>query len=151
MPQVAKSALLHIVEGNPNNKTKKELYRREKNEKKLAVAAENIDPPAWLTPGAKNEFNRVVKLFKGTTLLNEADIQTLAIYSDLCMEYKACQARLKKNGRSIDGKPSPDIRLKLQISQQISKCAKDLGLNPAARASLAINMTDEKGDDDDEF
>lgn len=151
VPQTAKSSYLHILEGNPNHKTKAELHRREKNEKALTVSADHIEPPAWLSTGAKKEFRRVRDLFKETTLLNEADIQTLAMYADLCMEYKACQTRLKKNGRSNDGKPSPDIRLKLQISQQIAKCAKDLGLNPAARASLAINMTDDKKDDDDDF
>lgn len=150
MPRHAQSALLSIVNGNPNNKTKKELHTRLKNEQRLAVSNKNIDPPSWLSSGAKNEFNRIVKLFADTQLLNEADITELAMYSDLLMEYKSCNTRLKKHGREKDGKPSPDIRLKMQLSQQIDKIAKNLGLTPTARASMAIHADDEKGVDDDE-
>lgn len=51
MPQNAKSAMLHIIEGNPNNKTKAELSRRKNNEERLKVSANNIDPPSWLNTG----------------------------------------------------------------------------------------------------
>ncbi len=152
MPRTAQSAYLHLLQGNPNRKTKKELKKREKNEKKLAVSAENINPPTWLSTGAKKEFNRVVKLFDKTQLLNEADITELALYADLTMEYKSCNTRLKKHGREHDGKPSPDIRLKMQLSQQIDRLAKNLGLTPTARASMAIHADDnEKEGDDDDF
>lgn len=152
MPRHAQSAMLSILNGNPNNKTKKELNKRIKNEKKLSVSAKEVVPPSWLSTGAKNEFKRIVKLFSDTELLNEADIAELAMYSDLLMEYKSCNTRLKKHGREKDGKPSPDIRLKMQLSQQIDKIAKNLGLTPTARASMAIHADDEKGvDDDDDF
>ena len=40
----------------------------------------------------------------------------------------------------------------MQLSQQIDKIAKNLGLTPTARASMAIHADDEKGvDDDDDF
>lgn len=152
MPRQAQSAIIHILEGNPNRKTKKELKKREKGEKRLAVSAENIDPPAWLTPGAKKEFNRIVKLFAKTQLFNEADIGELAIYADMLMEYKSCNARLKKHGREHDGKPSPDIRLKMQLAQQIDRLARNLGLTPTARASMAIHTPEEEVDkSDDDF
>ena len=97
-------------------------------------------------------FKSIVKLFEETDLLNEADINEIARYCDLTQEYKSCNRRLKRDGRSRDGKPNPDLRMKLQISAELDKLAKNLGLNPAARASLAISMTDEqKGDDDDDF
>lgn len=152
MPRQAQSAMLSILNGNPNNKTKKELHKRIKNEKKLSVSAKDVVPPSWLSTGAKNEFKRIVKLFSDTELLNEADIAELAMYSDLLMEYKSCNARLKKHGREKAGKPSPDIRLKMQLAQQVDKLAKNLGLTPTARASMAIHANDDKGvDDDDDF
>ena len=52
MPRMAQSAYLQVLNGNPNNKTKKELNKRLKNEKKLSVSADNMKPPAWLTTGA---------------------------------------------------------------------------------------------------
>ena len=152
MPRTAQSAMLHVLEGNPNNKTKKELKKRLNNEKRFQVSAKNIIAPAWLSTGAKKEFNRVVKLLDGTSLLIEADIAELAMYSDLLMEYKSCNTRLKKHGREKGGKPSADIRLKMQLSQQVDRLAKNLGLTPAARASMAIHADDNSGgDNDDDF
>lgn len=152
MARTAQNVLKLVANGNYNHKPKDELKRRAKNEQKLKVSAEHMDPPSYLDPGAKKQFRAIVKLFKGTDLLNEADINEIARYCDLTKEYKSCNTRLKNHGRSKDGKPDPDIRLKLQISAELDKIAKNLGLNPAARASLAINMTDDqKSDDDDEF
>ena len=151
MPRQAQSAYLQILSGNPNRKTKKEINKRRKNEEMLAVSAENINPPTWLSSGAKKEFNRIVKLFGDTKVLNEADITELALYADLTMEYKSCNTRLKKHGREHAGKPSPDIRLKMQLSQQIDRLARNLGLTPTARASMAIHADDKKVDDDDDF
>ncbi|VTZ90392.1 phage terminase small subunit P27 family [Limosilactobacillus mucosae] len=151
MPRTAQSAYLHVLQGNPNNKTKKELSRRIHNEERMQVSAENMKPPFGISAGAEKEFKRIVKLFKPTQLFNEADVAELAMYCDLLMEYKACNTRLKKHGREKDGKPSPDIRLKMQLSQQIDRLARNLGLTPTARASMAINAKDEEVDDDEDF
>jgi phage terminase, small subunit, putative, P27 family len=152
MPQTAKNVLQLVANGNYNHKPKDELERRAKNEQKLKVSAEHMDPPSYLDPGAKKQFRAIIKLFKDTDLMNEADIDEIARYCDLTKEYKSCNARLKRNGRFVEGKPNPDLRLKLQISAELDKLAKNLGLNPAARASLAINMTDNQNEeDDDEF
>ena len=67
MPRTAQSAMLHLIEGNPNNKTKKELHKRIKNEQEMAVSAKNMKAPEWLSTGAKKEFKRIVELFKGTS------------------------------------------------------------------------------------
>lgn len=48
MARPVMNSKLQMMLGNPNNKTKKELYRRQKNEQKLAVSAENMEPPAFL-------------------------------------------------------------------------------------------------------
>lgn len=151
MPRQAQSAYLQILNGNPNNKTKKELSKRTKNEKRMAFSSENMTPPAWLSSGAKKEFQRIITLFDESKLLNEADITELAMYCDLLSEYKSCNTRLKKNGRSQEGKPNPDLRMKLQLSQQIDKLAKNLGLTPAARASMAINLDEIEEDGEDDF
>lgn len=42
MPRKAQSAALHILNGNPNNKAKKELRKRAKNEKKLNFGSEKL-------------------------------------------------------------------------------------------------------------
>lgn len=109
MPRTAQSAMIHILEGNPNNKTKKELYRRQKNESKLSVSNKSILAPPWLSTGAKNEFNRIKVLFEATDILTEADINILAIYCDTLMDYKSFKAQVKKHGIMIGGKINPQL------------------------------------------
>jgi len=152
MPQRAKSAALHLLEGNPNNKTKKELHKRQKNEQKLTISAENITAPSWLSSGGKTEFERIKSLFDPAHLLTDADVNLLAIYCDTLMDYKGCIAEVKKRGRSIQGKPNPFWREKQKLAPLLQKLGSELGLSPSARASLAINMEDDSpGDDDDDF
>lgn len=154
MPRTAQSSYLQLLNGNPNNKTKKELYKRTKNEKRLQVSAVNMSPPAWLASGAKKEFERIINLYQESKLLNELDINTLAIYCDLLMEYKSLNASLKKHGKTFnDGVKydvSPIFKEKRQLAPQIDKYARQLGLTPAARASLAINLSDDSGDNNDD-
>lgn len=158
MPRKAKSAIQQMMDGNPNNRTSKELYKRAKNEKRLEFGNEKLVPPSWLSSGAKNVFKQIVDTYKDTSFLNDADLITLAQYADWYSEYKACNTRLKKNGRSVDGKPSGDLRLKLSISAELDRLAKELGLTPASRASLAIHLNSDSNSDtadhdefDDEF
>lgn len=151
MPQNAKSAMLHIIEGNPNNKTKAELSRRKNNEERLKGSANNIDPPSWLNTGAKKEFLRITELFKPTEVLTEADINVLAIYCDTLMDYKSYNTQIKKHGRFPKGRVNPAIREKQKTADLLNKYANQLGLTPSARASMAIGMKDSDNDNDDDF
>lgn len=91
-------------------------------------------------------------MFKDSDLFNEADVTTLARYADLWGEYVAANRRLKKNGKYHDGKLDPDLGFKLKLSAELDKLAKELGLTPAARASLAISKKDDESDkSDDDF
>ena len=38
MPQKAKDIALSLINGNPNNQTKKELYKRKKNNQRLQLS-----------------------------------------------------------------------------------------------------------------
>lgn len=135
-----------IMAGNPNNITKKTLHKRLKNEKKLNFGSENLKPAFKLNTTAKKAFDAIKKVYSDTSFLNDADAYVLTRYCDLLSEYKACNTRLKANGRFSEGKVSSDLRFKLNLSAELSKLEKELGLTPAARASLAIHMNDEDDD-----
>lgn len=142
------------MEKNPNHRTKEQLNKRAKNEDKLNFGTDKLKPPKWLSGKAKTVFTQIVDLYKDTTFLNNADFVTLCQYCDWYSEYLACNGRLKTNGRSENGKPSGDLRLKLQISSEMDRLARELGLTPAARSSLAIHLQDDdqhKEVEDDEF
>ncbi|GKT04456.1 phage terminase small subunit P27 family [Furfurilactobacillus entadae] len=154
MPRTAKSAALHLYEGNPNNLTKKELYKRQKNESKLKVSQANIDPPSWLNMTAKNEFKRITALMAETDVLTEADIGILALYCDTYADYLAYRRQIKANGMQSSGKLNVFIREKRNAAQLLDKLGSELGLSPGSRASLAIRMNDDssgKADEHDEF
>ena len=150
MPMPAKSAMMQLTQKNPNRRTKAELEKRVRNEKKLQMADDQLQPPAWLEPGAKKVFNRVVKVMTPTQILNNADLEMLAVYADTYYDYISYKRKIRKTGLVADnGKPNPFITQKRNAAASLSRLANSLGLTPAARASLAIHMEDE--DDDDDF
>lgn len=153
MPRQAQSAMLQLLKGNPNRRTKEQIKGRIKQEEKLKVSSENMDIPISTDAVVKKEYKRIIEVFKDSELLNEADVTTLARYADLWGEYIKANSRLKKYGRidQATGRLSADLSLKLKLSAELDKLAKELGLTPAARASLAISKKDEKVDDDDDF
>ncbi|MFT8392388.1 MAG: phage terminase small subunit P27 family [Liquorilactobacillus ghanensis] len=151
MPRTAQSAMIHLLQGNPNNKTKKELSKRLKNEKSLELSSDNLIAPSWLDTGAKKEFNRIISIFSKTKLLTDADTNLLAIYCDTLSDYKSCNRQIKKLGRTVGGKVNPFVREKRNLADLLDKYARQLGLTPAARASLAIRMNPDGGDDDEDF
>lgn len=154
MPQTAKSSLIHLMEGNPNNITKKELHKRKKNEDKLTLPRDKLIPPKWLTATGAKEFNRIVEMMEPTQLLTNGDMNTLALYCDTLADYHAFDRKIKQKGYMMKGRVNPFIREKRNSAQLLDKLANELGLTPGSRASLAINMPDDgsgEGDDDDEF
>ena len=153
MPRTAKSAALHLYEGNPNNITKKELFKRQKNETKLKVSSANVDPPSWLNATAHKEFKRITKLMAASDVLTEADIGILALYCDTYADYLSYRRQIKANGMQSAGILNAFVREKRNAAQLLDKLGNELGLSPGSRASLAIHMDDDggKNDDDDEF
>lgn len=158
MPTPAKSAMLQLIQGNPNRRTKEQLNRRAENEKKLQMQAlaENIKPPSWLPSMAKKEFKRLAKLLLDVELINEADIDHLAMYCDAYAQYVTYDKEIKKTGLWIatatGDKPNPFIMRKQHAAAQMRTFGSDLGLSPSARARLAIKLNgDDKADDEDDF
>lgn len=151
MPQTAKSALSHIIEGNPNNKTKKELFKRKKNEEKLTLTRDNLNPPLWLSKTGIKEFNRIVELMDKTQLLTDGDTNTLALYCDTLADYQSYSRKIRQMGMLVNDKANPFIREKRNAAQLLDKLSNELGLTPGSRNSLAIGMQDDENDDDDEF
>ena len=154
MPTPAKSAMLQLIQGNPNRRTKEQLNKRAENEKKLQMQAraENIKPPSWLPTMAKKEFKRLAQLLIEVELINEADIDHLAAFCDAYAQYVQYTKEIKRTGLWVDDKPNPMIMRKKDAAAQMRSFGADLGLSPSARARLAIKMSgDDKDDDEDDF
>ncbi|MCP8859448.1 phage terminase small subunit P27 family [Latilactobacillus curvatus] len=151
MPRTAKSAMLHIMEGNPNNKTKKELQKRQKNELKMKLSADNLVPPKWLNESAAKRFTEITQIMAPTGILSDSDVDTLAIYCDTLADYKSHKNKVKQLGMFKDGKVNPFVREKRNTAILLNRYANELGLTPSARASMAIHMSDDEDGDEDDF
>jgi P27 family predicted phage terminase small subunit len=146
MSMPPKSAKLTLLEGNKSRYVKAELERRVANEEKLKMRAENINPPSWLDATAKKEFKRLADLLLSVELINEADTLHLAMYCEYYSQYLSYKREVKAKGKWVDGKPNPFILRMKDAAAQMKSFATDLGLSPASRARLAINL---KEDDED--
>lgn len=153
MPRAAKSALMHLHEGNPNRLVKKEINRRAKNEEKLRVSDDKLEPPTWLESSAKKHFRMIVDVMKPTKVLTNADVDLIALYCDTYYDYCSYKRKVRQTGmvNNDTGKPNPFIKEKRTAATALVKYANELGLTPSARASLAINLDDKSDGDDDEF
>ncbi|PNP87445.1 terminase [Listeria newyorkensis] len=151
MPTPAKSIGLQLIDGNKNHRTKEEIDKRIKNENRLKMSAENIHPPSWLDKTAKKEFNRITALLLEIDLINDADIAHLALYCDSYSQYLSYKRQVKKKGLWVDNKPNPFILRMKDAAIQMRSFGADLGLSPAARAKLAINLSSDDENEDEEF
>lgn len=151
MAEPAKSARLQLLQGNPNRRTKEELNKRAEQEKKMNMSAENVKPPAWLDTNGKKEFKRLAKLLTEVELVNDADVAHLAVYCDSYSQYLNFKKQVEENGMWIGEKPNPFILRMKDAAAQMRSYGSDLGLSPSARAKLAINLGDDKNDEDDDF
>jgi len=96
-------------------------------------AAVTLRCPGWLTPDARKVWARVKKQAAAFDLLDELDIDMLAIYCDVVVKYQAT------------GDAS--------WARLVASYADRLGLTPSARARLAqkraVEVVDEFGDEFD--
>ncbi|AAK79859.1 P27 family predicted phage terminase small subunit [Clostridium acetobutylicum] len=151
MPNPAKPIGLQLLHGNKNHRTKDEIEKRLKNEERLKIGHDNIKPPSWLDKTAQKEFKRLAKLLIEVELMTDADITHLALYCDAYSQYLSFKAQVKKHGMWIEDKPNPFIKKMSDMVSQLRSLSSDLGLNPSARAKLAINFKEPNEDDEDEF
>ena len=157
MARAAQSASLHILQGNPNNIDKKELHKRMKNEEKLSVGSDHIDPPAWLNEQARQNFFVVKTTIIGTGLITDADVDLIAAYATTLADLQDIEDELNSNERYVESatdgmKVNGLLKEKRNIIKQLTSLQNELALTPRARASLAIAMNGEdEGEGDDEF
>jgi phage terminase small subunit len=99
-----------------------------------------LKAPEWLTPEAKKVFEDTRRRLHGLKLLDTADVDLLAMYSDAIARY---QSAVKEIGASIGGS---------QIAQAWSRVALSyadkLGLSPTARARLARKKAERQPQDE---
>lgn len=140
MARPAKSMKIQLIEGNTNNKTREEIARCAKAEEKFdVVSSEKMVPPASMGGDSKKVFKRIVKTLEPVGILNEADIDLIAMYADTLVIYTQVMDHLSMEGvvDPTTGNPSKFINERNKLAELLRKLGDKMGLSPQARAQIA--------------
>jgi P27 family predicted phage terminase small subunit len=154
MARRAKPANLHVLEGNPNRLTKKELEDRLKAEKRLKGKKDKLKPPKHLNDVAKKKFKAVVKELQALDegLICNLDVDMLCIYCQLYSDYIQMTQIIEEEGYLIEARGKAETKMvahpllmrRKDIENQMLRLASHYGFTPSARASLARPKKEEK-------
>lgn len=148
------SALLQIQEGNPNNRTKKELVKKAKIEQALN---NNLNEKLFLAPDEMSDdgkiiFRKLKKLLINMKILTDNDIFIVTNLSELIAMTNNLHSQIEVDGYvDENGRPNPLIkewRSNLTLQKQFLN---ELGLTPNARNTLAASLDNDKQEEKDEF
>jgi len=108
--------------------------------------------PDWLDADAHAEWNRVLVELEGMGIVGATDYAVLVGYCESWSQYKQAVEMLARTGPlhkpRNDGevRRSPMVFILKDAREAMLKFARELGLSPAARASVSVASG---GDDDD--
>ena len=139
--------------------TKEEKNSREKLEGKLQGDNDKIVAPVFLKfdEVALEKFNALVEELNKVNLINNVDVDLLAVYSDTWSKYvkstKILMAQpLVEEEQSKNGmikSANPYIKIQQSYAQQLFKLASLFGLSPADRTRIGHNTVIDESDNSD--
>lgn len=141
---------LQMLKNNSSRYTKKEINKRKNAENLLKAAKDKIIPPKWLGKIAKDEFNYIVSETQDIELITNLDVHNLALYCNVYEQYIKMTRRINKDGIMVEANKSSEAVVtshplfirQHQLMDQLRKLQTDLGLNPSARAKMAITKAE---------
>lgn len=143
MPTGRKPRPLKLVDNGKNRHTKDTMENRENGEP--TGCSDKLKPPKSLSPEAKKEWKRVVKLYRqlDTPIINDLDISAFTAYCESVAIYQKAEAEYQSGPliyRAADGKPTenPYITIMRREGQNIIKYAEQLCLSPVGRARMGV-------------
>lgn len=123
---------------------------RQVAESKIKIDRKQLETgaPSWLSDGAAQEYNRVVREAGKIGLLDNLDMVVLAIYADNYARYVTASIEMRRSGLTVEGKfadvPSPYVAIADKAATQIQKCSTKLGLATTDRLKLIVPEKEDK-------
>ena len=122
------------------------LAKRRLNEPKPTAGAPN--PPTWLKGEALREWKRLVGELDAIGLLTAVDRAAFAMLCQAWGDYVAARADVERMGATFTTPKgyvakNPMVTVRTDAFERWRKLAREFGLTPAARASLATPKVDE--------
>lgn len=143
MPAGRKPRPLKLVDNGKSRHTRDAIENRKNGEP--AGCSDKLKQPKPLSPEAKKEWKRVVKLYRqlDTSIINDLDIAVLAAYCESVAIYQKAEAEYQTGQLvylSAEGRPAenPYIAIMRREGQNIIKYAEQLCLSPVGRARMGV-------------
>lgn len=134
---------LTVVKNNATDRhTKAELEARREGEVRGAEA--RLKPPRTLSPEAKKEWRRIVKLYRqlDAEVINDLDIHLLAAYCENVAIFQKAEVEYQQQAiaehTDKGWTESPYIRIMDGAAKNIMKAAEQLCLSPVGRARMGV-------------
>lgn len=150
MPAVRKPASLK----KGKSETKEQLQRREEIEKQLMGNRDDIKIiPPYLTDEEKVYYKWLTEEIEISGIITNLDKPLLEQTANCLFIMRRCDDHIRQNGHliekvdrfgSLEEKPNPSIKIKLDYQTKYAALCNQLGLSPAARAALAGKQADAK-------
>lgn len=141
------------------SETKAQKKHREEIEKALRGNSDNIkNIPEYLTEDEKIYYKWLIEEIEISGLLTNLDIPLVEQCSNCLHIMRQCDDEIRKNGiliKCVDRydnesfKANPSIKIKLDYMTKYTTLCNQLGLSPAARASLAGKQLEAKQENED--
>jgi P27 family predicted phage terminase small subunit len=143
---------LKLLAGNPGG------HRSNESEPQFTAGAP--DPPEWLSPAARAEWDRVAPELARLGLLARVDLAALAAYCQCYAHYVEAERFIQEHGLTLairDDKgvlksvqPVPEVGISLKMLDKIRQFAAEFGFSPSARGRIEVKATAAGGGDEKE-
>jgi P27 family predicted phage terminase small subunit len=143
-----------LVDNQVFKKNSQELEAREESWTKLKTT-KLLKVPRYLSPEAKKEWRRVLKLYNQmeADILSDLDQQALIMYCEATAIYKKAQEQWAELQQVVTTNPSGQklidniLKTMERQSKIISSLSEQLCLTPVGRARMGMNATKPEEDD----
>ena len=145
--RIAKSAKEHARHGS---------FRASLHGERAVLEAGVPPMPRWLSPSARAEWQRVVRLLKSSGILSVADLGILTAYCTSWGDFKQANEHLRQVGTTTTGSKGqlvehPEVKRAERAEARMITAGRLLGLNPASRLKARIGHSEPVDDDEQEF
>src|SRR5262245_15040438 len=123
-------------------------YRRDRHEGPALTPGKPPPAPAWLSDVAKPKWGETATLLAGTGLLTDLDHDALAAYCETWATWRKAVETVEREGatyRTAAGlvKRHPAVAIAAQAGKDLLAWAERLGLTPAARQRMRVELPSE--------
>lgn len=153
---------LRLLNDEKPKRSNKEIKARIKHENAMTVGDDKLVASDVLTDQARFIFDFLVSETKPIGLYTNLDYPALLRYAMLFQQYNDCFKQIQEDGIIVEANKSsesvitshPLFKTMANLGEQMRKLENDLGLNPSARAKIALHkatgeLEEEKGEFDD--